>query len=312
MSYFPLNRRHLFAFGVAALHTGVQAQPERLGRLVIVGGAEDRLDDKIILRRFMALSGGERANILILTVASADQTASWKGYESVFADMGATGVTHLAIHSTDEANDPVAIDRILSADGIFMTGGDQRRLMERLLDTGVARAMHTAFHLRRCCIGGTSAGAAALSRVMLAEGDTPSRPLKDAAMIGLGLGFVSGAVIDQHFSQRRRLGRLMSVLAQRPDMLGVGIDEDTALVIERGTAIEVIGQGVVTLIDGRRMQSNFDAVAASEHLEMLGVTMHVLPAGNRYVANPGSGTSRLPATLQDAIAALVAPGPIRG
>lgn len=312
MSYFPLNRRHLFAFGVAALHTGVQAQPERLGRLVIVGGAEDRLDDKIILRRFMALSGGERANILILTVASADQTASWKGYESVFSDMGATGVTHLAIHSTDEANDPVAIDRILSADGIFMTGGDQRRLMERLLDTGVARAMHTAFHLRRCCIGGTSAGAAALSRVMLAEGDTPSRPLKDAAMIGLGLGFVSGAVIDQHFSQRRRLGRLMSVLAQRPDMLGVGIDEDTALVIERGTAIEVIGQGVVTLIDGRRMQSNFDAVAASEHLEMLGVTMHVLPAGNRYVANPGSGTSRLPATLQDAIAALVAPGPIRG
>lgn len=314
MSYFSLNRRHLLALGAAALHTGVPALPLRLGRLVIVGGAEDRLEDKVILRRFLSLCGGENANILIMTVASSDQAASWQGYQTVFADMGATQVSHLPIHSTDDANDPAAVDRILSADGIFMTGGDQRRLMERLLETAAARAMHTAFHLRRCCIGGTSAGAAAMSRVMLAEGDTPSLPLKDAAMIDLGLGFVSSAVIDQHFSQRRRLGRLMSVLAQRPDLLGVGIDEDTALVIERGVGIEVIGQGVVTLIDGRRMQSNFNAAASSEHLEMLGVTMHVLPAGNRYggVFTPSAGDSRLPASLLDAVSVLVAPGPIRG
>lgn len=283
------------------------------GRLVIVGGAEDRLKDKVILHRFLSLCGGENANILVLTAASADQSAAWQGYEKVFREMGATRTSHLPIHTLEDANSPDTLNQILSADGIFMSGGDQRRLMERLLNTESARAMHTAFHLRRCCIGGTSAGAAVMSHIMLAEGSTPALPKKDAAVLDEGLGFVPNAIIDQHFSERRRLGRLMSVLAQRPDLLGVGIDEDTALIIERGTGVEVVGNGTVTLIDGRRMRSNFGAATASEHLEMLGVTLHVLPAGNHYrnLADD-SGRSRLPASLRSALAELVAPGPIRG
>ena len=314
MPAYPLNRRQLLALGAVALHSGAFAQPRAPGRLIIIGGAEDRLQDKLILRRFLELSGGANANILILTAASADQPASWLGYEKVFRALGASNATPLAIDTAVEANTPETINRILSADGIFMTGGDQRRLMSRLWETGASRAMHTAFHLRSCCIGGTSAGAAVMSRHMLAEGETPRLPEKDAAVLGLGLDFVSSAIIDQHFSERRRLGRLLSVLAQRPDLLGVGIDEDTALVIERGQSIEVIGQGAVTLIDGRHMRTNFREINASAHLEMLGVTMHVLPAGHRY-DSPGNARQKspaLPVSLREAIRVLVEPGPVRG
>jgi len=149
---------------------------------------------------------------------------------------------------------------------------------------------------------------------MLAEGDTPPLPEKDAAVLSLGLGFVSNAIIDQHFSQRRRFGRLLSAIALRQDMLGIGIDEDTALVIERGNGVEVIGRGAVTLIDGRRMRTNYFDVDASDRLEMLGVVMHVLPAGHSYLGRPSArpGARSLPSSLRDAISVISAPGPIRG
>lgn len=312
------NRRQWLALGLALAALPAPALAEdgayqrRLGRLVVIGGAEDRLRDRLILRRFVELCGGPQAQILVLTAASADPAASWRGYEPVFRELGAERCAPLDIADRDAANDPEIVNRLLHADGIFMTGGDQRRLMGLLWETEAARAMHLSFHLRGCCIGGTSAGAAALSRLMLAEGDTPRLPEKDAAILDLGLGFVSKAIIDQHFSERRRLGRLLSVLAQRPDMLGVGIDEDTALVIERGQGVEVIGQGAVTLIDGRRMRSNFEDVDTNERLEMLGVSLHVLPAGHRYSVQPERGARALPGSLLDAIVTLVAPGPIRG
>lgn len=310
-----LDRRQLLALGLGlgVFHAAAQQPLRRAGRLVVIGGAEDRLQDRVILRRFVTLCGGPTARILVLTAASSDPDGSWQGYEPVFHELGASGCAPLTIRTVDEANDPEIVDRILSADGIFMSGGDQRRLMATLWETEAARAMHTAFHLRGCCIGGTSAGAAAMSRLMLAEGDTPRLPEKDAAVVDIGLGFVSRAVIDQHFSERRRLGRLLSALAQRPDMLGIGIDEDTALVIERARSVEVIGQGAVTLIDGRGMNSNFADIESSERLEMLGVRLHLLPAGHRYsVAASEKGQRRLPASLQEAIELLVAPGPIRG
>lgn len=319
MNPVNFNRRQWLALslGLGALPSQALADnapySRRRGHLVVIGGAEDRLQDKLILRRFVELCGGPGAQILVFTGASADPAASWRGYEPVFRELGAEHSAPLEIRTPEEANDPQVVDRLLNADGIFMTGGDQRRLMGLIWETEAARAMHTAFHLRGCCIGGTSAGAAAMSRLMLAEGDTPRLPEKDAATLDLGLGFVSKAIIDQHFSERRRLGRLLSVLAQRPDMLGVGIDEDTALVIERGRGIEVIGQGAVTLIDGRRMRSNFDEVDSNERLEMLGVHLHVLPAGHRYSVQAGErGARPIPASLLDAIELLVAPGPVRG
>lgn len=299
--------------GLLALPAIPQAQERRTGTLLIVGGAEDRLQDRVILRTFVELCGGPSARILVCTAASGDPAASWAGYQPVFAALGADHCQHLEISTPEHANDPVRVSQILQADGIFLGGGDQRRLMGLLWETEAARALHIAFHLRGATIGGTSAGAAALSRQMLAIGEATPRPEKDVVSVDIGLGFVSRAVVDQHFSERGRLGRLLSALAQRPDLLGVGVDEDTALVIERGLSVQVIGAGNVTLVDGRHMNTNFRDLGPAERLEMLGVQLHVLPSGHRYALSPSDPHSRrLPLALKEAIRLLVEPGPIRG
>lgn len=312
-----LSRRQLIPLVALGLlvpaRAQVPARPRRLGRLMAIGGAEDRMQDRLILRRFVELCGGPDARIRVLSAASGDPQAAWRGYQAVFAELGVPHATHLDITDRAHAHSAEVTDQILDTDGLFISGGDQRRLMELLWETDAFRALHTAFHLRGCCIAGTSAGAAVLSRHMLAQGDTPRLPEKEAAELDLGLGFVSRAIIDQHFSERGRLGRLLSVLAQRPDMLGVGIDEDTALVIERGMGIEVVGRGAVTLLDGRQLRSNFDDIESRERLEMLGVRLHLLPAGRRYQLAPDSESwRRMPAGLREAVGLLVAPGPIRG
>jgi len=289
----------------------------KTGHLVIVGGAEDRLDDRTVLRRFIQLSGGPLARIVLCTGASSDPEGSWKGYEPVFADLGAQRVIHLPLGSTDEANRPEVVQEILAADGFFMSGGDQRRLMERLWETAAARAIHLAFHVNGCTVGGTSAGAAVMSRAMLAIGEATRRPEKDVVSMDIGLGLLPRALVDRHFNERGRLGRLLSAMAQRPDLLGVGIDEDTALVVARNRFVEVVGAGNVTVIDGRRMATNFRELGSEERLEMLGVQLHLLTSGHRYPALPPeaavpSGQRRLPPTLHDALRLLAEPGPIRG
>jgi cyanophycinase len=281
-----------------------------VGRLLAIGGAEDRLEDRVILRRFLSISGGPLANILVLTAASGNPEASWKGYQPVFEALGAQRCTHLDLRTPKDADSAEAVARILQADGIFMSGGDQRRLMTTLWETASARAMHQAFHNGGCCIAGTSAGAAALSRQMLAVGDTPALPYRDAVTLDIGLGLVHNAIVDQHFSERRRLGRLLSSLALRPDMLGVGIDEDTALLIERGQGVEVIGKGAVTLVDGRSMQNNLPDSSPDNPLELLNVVLHVLPAGKRYHLSDDS-LAPLPENLKSALTLLTTPGPLR-
>jgi cyanophycinase len=287
------------------------AQTPKVSRLVIVGGAEDRLQDRIILRKFSEYCGGPQARIRIITAASADPQGVWQSYREAFHALGVGNVDRLAIDDRESAQAPAVQAEILQADGIFMSGGDQSKLMGALWDTAAYESLHQSFHLNRCCIGGTSAGAAVMSRHMIAQGPSVLRPSKEAVDTDIGLGLLSQAVVDQHFSERRRLPRLLSTLAMRPDLLGVGIDEDTALVIERGVGIEVIGQGTVTLVDPSQMQSNVDDLEVLDQIEMLGVQLHLLPAGHRYtVKSVGQGARSAP--LRRAIQRLVAVGPIRG
>ncbi len=287
------------------------AQMPKVSRLVIVGGAEDRLQDRIILRKFSEYCGGPQARIRIITAASADPQGVWQSYREAFHALGVRNVDRLAIDDRESAQAPAVQAEILQADGIFMSGGDQSKLMGTLWDTAAYESLHQAFHMNRCCIGGTSAGAAVMSRHMIAQGPSVLRPSKEAVDTDIGLGLLSQAVVDQHFSERRRLPRLLSTLAMRPDLLGVGIDEDTALVIERGVGIEVIGQGTVTLVDPSQMQSNVDDLEVLDQIEMLGVQLHLLPAGHRYtVKSVGQGARSAP--LRRAIQRLVAVGPIRG
>lgn len=287
------------------------AQIPKVSRLVIVGGAEDRLQDRVILRKFVDYCGGSQARIRVITAASGDPEGVWQSYQNVFRALGVEDVQRLAIDDRDSAHAAPLQAEILQADGIFMSGGDQSKLMNTLWDTPAYQSLHQSFHLNRCCIGGTSAGAAVMSRHMIAQGPAVLRPRKDAVDTDIGLGLLSQAVVDQHFSERRRLARLLSTLAMRPDLLGVGIDEDTALVIEKGQALEVIGKGTVTLVDPSQMQSNVTELETLEQIEMLGVQLHVLPAGHRYSLKSMGSTGRS-ALLRQAVQRLVAAGPIRG
>lgn len=311
-----MNRRNVWggmtvACVAALAGLPVLAQYPRISRLVIVGGAEDRLQDRIILRKFADYCGGSQARIRIITAASGDPEGVWQSYQNAFMSIGVEDVQRLAIDDRESAHALPLQTEILQADGIFMSGGDQSKLMDTLWDTPAYQSLHKAFHLNRCCIGGTSAGAAVMSRHMIAQGPAVLRPRKEAVDTDIGLGLLSQAVVDQHFSERRRLARLLSTLAMRPDLLGVGIDEDTALVIERGEAIEVIGKGTVTLVDPSQMQSNVNELETLEQIEMLGVQLHVLPAGHRYSLKTLAKTSRS-VPLRRAIQRLVAMGPLRG
>jgi cyanophycinase len=297
--------------GLSALQTmPALAQRPRVSRLVIVGGAEDRLQDRLILRKFADHCGGPQARIRLITAASDDPQGVWHSYQQAFNALGVFDVQPLAIYDRDSAQSPEVQAEILQADGIFISGGDQSKLMAILWDSWAYQSLHQSFYLNRCCIGGTSAGAAVMSRHMIAQGPAVLRATKEAVDTDMGLGLLSQAVVDQHFSERRRLPRLLSTLAMRPDLLGVGIDEDTALVIERDVGIEVIGQGSVTLVDPSQMRSNVDELESLESIELLGVQLHFLPAGHRYHLST-IGQDARSAPLRQAVQRLVTLGPMR-
>lgn len=255
----------------------------RHGHLFIIGGAEDREEDKVVLARFVDVAGGADARITVLTAASSYHDEVWSMYDEAFGALGVRQRTPVLIASREEANDEARAQAVYESDAIFMTGGDQRRLLSLIGGTRIDHAMHRALRERGACIAGTSAGASAMSEHMLYDVGREPVPSKDNVQIAAGLGFMRRAVIDQHFSERKRLGRLLAVVAQNPYLLGCGIDENTALIVEPGLGLEVIGEGAVTILDGREMLSSFvDTAEARERLELTNVKLHLMPAGARY------------------------------
>jgi len=274
----------------------------RAGHLVIIGGNEDRDNDKRVLRRFVQLTGKDDPKIVVLSAAGAG--AAWEVYDRAFADLGVQQHLSLELASREAANDPKAADRLLSADGIFITGDDQKRLLAVIGGTAVHQALHKAFERLGLCIAGTSAGAAALSQHMMQGNAAPNGTPPLTHSLAAGLGLLQRVLIDQHFSERRRLGRLLAVVAQNPTLMGIGIDEDTALVVEPSGGLEVVGDGAVTLIDGRQMSSNFLTGHEGETLELVDVKLHLLPAGARY----GRHAKQVPPALQDILSVLTSSG----
>jgi cyanophycinase len=252
------------------------------GHLVIIGGGEDRKHDKEILSRFVELAGGENAKIVVISAASQIAEEMWQVYDKAFGDLGVRHRVHLHLQNRQDANNEEHIRAITDADGIFMTGGDQKRLLAIIGGTVLDAEMHTALKLRGACIGGTSAGASAMSGHMLAQGRADLQPEKGAVSLGAGLGFLQKVVIDQHFSERQRLARLLSIIAANPYLQGIGIDEDTALVVERGVGIEVLGEGAVTIVDGRHMSTDIADISDRMTPELIDVRLHLLPAGSKY------------------------------
>jgi cyanophycinase len=284
-------------------HPEEQQQRERQlreshGHLVIIGGHEDRKHDMEILSRFVELSGGKDAKIVVISAASTVADEMWQIYDKAFGELGVDNRVHLHLQSRQCANDKERIKDVRDATGIFMTGGDQKRLLAIIGGTALDAEMHAALKLRGACIGGTSAGASAMSGHMLAQGRAELHPEKGSVSLGAGLGFLHRVVVDQHFSERQRLSRLLSVVAQNPYLQGIGIDEDTALVIERGVGIEVLGEGAVTIVDGRNMSTNIAEISDRETPELIDVRLHLLPAGSKYRLPAADGQGQDPAIPQ--------------
>src|ERR1700738_735177 len=264
--------------------------PERLapttdggpvGPVMVIGGAEDKLGERVILSRFAQLAGGDRARIVVISTASSLGDAATELYRQIFARVGASKVTGLRPETREEANDQQMVDALKDITGIFMTGGNQLRLSSVIGGTKLGAAILDA-HGRGVVVAGTSAGASAVATHMMAFGSSGATPKHRMANVSVGLGLVVNVVIDQHFEQRTRLGRLLAVVAQSPSLIGLGLDEDTAAVIDANDILEAIGRGAVTIIDGSDVVT--DAFQTTGHKPMMvsNARLHSLPSGYRF------------------------------
>jgi len=260
--------------------TARPARP-RAGQLVIIGGAEDKLRHRTILTRFITLAGGPEARILIVSTASSLGEEATDLYASLFRALGAAEVVSLRPLLREEANSLRAAELVRDATAIFLTGGNQLRLSSVVGGTRLGRAIAER-HRHGLVVAGTSAGASAMASHMVAFGAGGATPKQRMTQMSAGLGLLPGVVIDQHFEQRNRIGRLLALVALSPGLLGIGIDEDTAAVVGPSGVLEVIGKGSVTILDPARLQT--DAYEAKRYRPIMvsGVILHSLPSGYRF------------------------------
>jgi cyanophycinase len=252
------------------------------GTLVIIGGHEDRSGDKQILRA-VAERLGDDGKIVVCTVASEQPDSLWEEYEGAFRSVGVPHVYRLDIESREEASSTRAMRILEGATGVFFTGGDQLKITSQIGDTPVYSRVQEIFE-QGGVIAGTSAGASAMSETMLVtnNGDASYR-IKSALLMAPGLGLAADMLIDQHFSERGRMARLIGAVSQNPRVLGIGIDEDTALILEHNRSFRVLGVGAVYVVDASRTTySNIGEEEADRTLSSFGITVHMLSQGDRF------------------------------
>ncbi|MGO1072202.1 cyanophycinase [Lysobacter sp. CA199] len=257
---------------------------EERGWIVPIGGAEDKENGAAILQRFLDLCGGDGADIVVIPTASRMPDTGDR-YEKLFTDLGANRVEAMDFDTRRDCFEPNRIKRIEQASGIFFTGGNQLRISTMLGGTPIAQAIR-AQNARGVAVGGTSAGASILSEHMIAYGTEGSSPRADSVRLAPGLGLTNRVVIDQHFRQRDRLGRLVAALAYNPFAIGIGLDEDTAAFISPDNTIEVEGSGSVTVVDADGLQfSSMHMVGEDEPVCLLGLGVHILTKGATFNLN---------------------------
>lgn len=254
---------------------------QRRGWIIPIGGAENKENDRRILERFVSVSGGEDADIVVIPTASRMHETGSR-YEQVFRDIGAKRVTVMDFDTRRDCHETGRLERLDQASAIFFTGGNQLRLTTLLGGTPVAKLIR-ARNAHGVTVGGTSAGASILSEHMIAAGDEGSSLIAGTVRLAPGLGLTNRIIIDQHFRQRDRLGRLLAALAYNPFAVGVGLDEDTAAFISPDEILEVEGSGGVTIVDGSDVShSSIDKVGDGQPVCMLGLRLHILVAGATF------------------------------
>jgi len=262
------------------------------GWIVPIGGAENKENDRHILERFVAVAGGRGADIVVIPTASRLRETGPR-YEQLFRELGAARVNSMDFDTRRDCQEPSRLERIAEATGIFFTGGNQLRLTTLLGGTPVAKLVRSR-NAQGVAVGGTSAGASILSEHMIAFGDEGSSVISGSVRLAPGLGLTNRFIIDQHFTQRDRLGRLLTALTYNPFTVGIGLDEDTAAFIGPDETVEVEGSGGVTVVDASDVTfSSMDSVNEGQPVCLLGLRLHILVAGTTFnlhtrVADPGT------------------------
>lgn len=249
------------------------------GYLVIIGGAEDKRADKAILKEVIKLSGGKNSHIALITTATKSPEEAGREYIRIFEELGAGSVVSKSIIDREGANNLTDLKILYDATCIFFVGGDQLRISSILGGTEVHRLVKGAYEQGKV-IAGTSAGASMMSEIMVVEGKDDEAPRKCTLKMAPGMGLLAGVIIDQHFNQRGRIGRLLAAVAQNPNVMGIGVDEDTAMIVNKELEFVVEGSGVVTVVDGREISfTNISEQYPDEPLAITNVKIHVFPKG---------------------------------
>jgi cyanophycinase len=251
------------------------------GKLIIIGGHEDSEGDQVILKEVAhhALKDG---CLVIVTAATAEPEQTAQEYMAIFKRLGVRNIRVLDIRTREDAQDEGHVKLLDGATVIFFTGGDQLRITSQIGDSPTYLRMQELYE-KGTVIAGTSAGAAVMPTTMLISGAGDESSHISALGMAPGLGFIETVVIDSHFAERGRIGRLLGAVAQNPANLGVSIDEDTAIIVERNNRFRVIGSGAVYVVDGATMTFSSLSEQTSEGiLSIFDVRLHVLGSGDSF------------------------------
>jgi len=261
----------------------MSAKPK--GRLIIIGGHEEKQGERTILKAVAQRARGEHGRLVIVTVASQMPEELGSEYRALFKDLGVRDVDVVDIRTRDEATDEQNVQKIADAKVVFFTGGDQLRITSQIGDSPVFRCMQEIYH-KGATIAGTSAGAAAMPETMLIAGASDKSNQISALEMAPGLAFMHGVVIDSHFAERGRMGRLLGAVAQNPRNIGLGIDEDTAILVTGEERFEVIGSGAVYVVDGMGISYSSLSEKRPEGIVTINdVKLHVLGQDDQYDLN---------------------------
>ncbi|MEW1953638.1 cyanophycinase [Terrabacter sp. NPDC080008] len=249
--------------------------------VLVIGGAEDRIGRSVVLKRFVRLAGGHRGHIVLIPTASSFAGEVSESYRDVFTRLRGGDMTVVHPETRRDADDPDMVAALDAATGVFLTGGSQVKLAQNIVGTPVGDAVVRAYQ-RGAVVAGTSAGASIMSRFMISLGEEGLTPRQRASQVSAGLGLVEDVIIDQHFDQRGRYGRLMSMVAASPNLLGMGIDENTAGEIRDGRTMSVIGAGSIFIVNARNAITDAPDARRGAPLLVSGAVVHSLPTGSTF------------------------------
>lgn len=253
----------------------------RNARLLLIGGAEDPDErNPHILPHLVQMAGGRKARLVVCSAPSAEPEEKVDTYGKLFRRLGVAEVVGAPIAQRNQADETALLEAVGRATAVFFTGGDQLRLSSLVAGTEFAELIRTRLFENGLVVAGTSAGAAAAGSVMIIGGGAGGHTVRRADVdLAPGLGYWRDSVVDTHFNQRGRVHRLMTIFAQNPQVLGIGLDEDTAVELQPGTGFRVLGSGAVMVFDGRVTHSNAADVGDEAILAATDSVLHVLPAG---------------------------------